>query len=299
MKKILKIGPLFIIIAALLWSADGLLRRSLYTLPPSVIVFWEHVLGLIVLSPFFVTKRGEIAKLTKKEWLSIGFVALFSGALGTIAYTSALGKVQYIQFSVVVLLQQLQPIWAIITAAILLREKITRDFLKWAALAIVASYFVTFRDLRINFTTDSGTVIAAILALSAGVMWATSTSFSKIVLNKVSHYTATLLRFLLAPLFAFILIVSFKQTGAVLALNQAQWLTLLLITFTTGMVALLIYYFGLKKTPVRVATICELTWPASAIFIDYFYFKQGLSATQLLGVAVLLFAIYKVSKFRK
>jgi drug/metabolite transporter (DMT)-like permease len=299
MKKILKIGPLFVVIAALLWSADGILRRSLFTLPPSTIVFWEHVLGLIVLSPFFITRRQEIAKLTKKEWVAMGFVALFSGALGTIAYTSALGRVQYIQFSVVVLLQQLQPIWAIITAAILLREKITKDFLGWAALAIVASYFVTFRDLRLNLDTGSGTLMAALLALLAGVMWATSTSFSKIVLHKVSHYTATLLRFALAPLFALILVALFHQTPTLFAVTPSQWTTLILITFSTGMVALLIYYFGLKKTPVKVATIAELVWPASAIFIDYIYFKQTLSATQIAGVIVLLYAIFRVSKFRK
>jgi drug/metabolite transporter (DMT)-like permease len=51
---------------------------------------------------------------------------LFSGALGTIFYTAALGKVQYVQFSVVVLLQQLQPIWAILMASFLLKEKIEK-----------------------------------------------------------------------------------------------------------------------------------------------------------------------------
>jgi len=61
--------------------------------------------------------------MSKKEWLAIALVSLFSGALGTIFYTSALGKVNYIQFSVVVLLQQLQPIWAILAAYFLLKEK--------------------------------------------------------------------------------------------------------------------------------------------------------------------------------
>ncbi len=299
MKKLLSIGPLFVIIAALLWSLDGLLRRSLFVLPPSTIVFWEHVLGALVLLPFVIQKRGEIAKLTRKEWIAILVVSLFSGALGTIFYTAALGKVKFIQFSVVVLLQQLQPIWAISTAAILLKEKISRDFLKWAVLAIIASYFVTFKDLTINLETGSGTVVAALLALAAGVMWGSSTAFSKIVLNKVSYWIATLLRFILAPVFAFLLIAGLNQTDTMFAITQSQWLTLLTITLSTGMVALLIYYYGLKKTPARVTTICELVWPASAIFIDYFYFHKGLSPTQIVGVVVLLYAIYKVTRFNK
>ncbi len=112
-KKLKQFGPLFIIIAALLWSFDGLLRRGLYTLPPSVIVFYEHLLGAFFL--LFIAPKwlSDVKRMSRKEWIAIAVVSLLSGALGTILYTAALGKVQYIQYSVVVLLQQLQPLWAI------------------------------------------------------------------------------------------------------------------------------------------------------------------------------------------
>lgn len=299
LSNIFSTGPIFIIIAALLWSFDGILRRSLYTLPPAVIVFYEHLLGAVILLPIFFKFIYELKKMGKKEWIAITLVSLFSGALGTIFYTAALGMVQYIQFSVVVLLQQLQPIWAILAATILLKEKITKDFAKWAIVAILAAYLVTFRDLRINFISGSGQILAAVLALLAGFVWAVSTSFSKIVLNKVSCLIATSLRFWLAPLFVLLFIIGQNQTATLLTLNRSQWLTILAITFSTGMVALVIYYYGLRRTPVRVSTICELSWPASAIFIDYFLYKQTLSLTQMIGVAVLLIAIYNVSKFKK
>ncbi len=297
MKKLLSSGPIFIVLAALLWSFDGLLRRSLYSLPPAIIVFWEHLLGAIILLPVFFKFFSELSKMKRKEWVSIIIVSLFSGALGTIFYTKALGMVQYIQFSVVVLLQQLQPVWAILAASILLKERITKDFAKWAIIAIAAAYLVTFRDLRVNITQNSGTLIAALLALSAGFVWAVSTSFSKIVLAKVSYWTATSLRFWLAPGFALVFVFTQNQQNSLTMIAPSQWMMLLAITFSTGMIALVIYYFGLRKTPAKVSTICELTWPASAIFIDFFVYKQGLSTTQLLGVALLFISIYKVSKF--
>lgn len=299
MNKILQIGPPFIIIAALLWSLDGLLRRSLFVLPPALIVFWEHVLGAVILIPFVLFLGLKLGKMTKKEWLAIVFVSLFSGALGTIFYTAALGKVNYIQFSVVAMLQQLQPIWTITTAAIILKEKLTGNFLRWAALALIASYFVTFRDLKVNLESGSQTIVAAGFALAAGMMWGSSTAFSKVVLKQVSFITATFLRFMIAPIFALLFLVGSNKGSSLFAITLPQAFTLLVITLTTGMVALLIYYFGLKKTPARVSTILELVWPASAIFIDYVYFKKTLSTTQLLGVFVLLFAIYQVSKFKK
>lgn len=297
MKKLKTFGPLFVIIAALLWSVDGLLRISLYTLPPTVVVFYEHLLGAIVL--LFVSKKwfADLKKMTKKEWIAISIVALFSGALGTILYTAALGKINYIQYSVVVLLQQqLQPIWAIATAAILLKEKITNKFIAWAALALIAAYMITFKDLHVNLSTGAGTAIAGFFALSAGFMWGSSTAISKYVLNKVSFLTGTALRFYLAPVFALLMILGMGQGGALFTLNVEQWKTLLLITFSTGMVALAIYYYGLKLTPARITTLCELVWPASAILIDYFMFHKTLSLTQILGIILLLIAIYNVTK---
>jgi drug/metabolite transporter (DMT)-like permease len=297
MKKLLAFGPLFVIIAALLWSFDGVLRISLYSLPPAVIVFYEHLLGAIILLAFSLKWLPDLKKMTRKEWTAIAVVSLFSGALGTILYTGALGKIQYTQYSVVVLLQQqLQPIWAIGAATILLKEKITKRFLIWAGVALIAAYLISFKDLRVNLTTGSGTAMAAAMAVAAGFMWGTSTAISKYVLNKVSFVTGTALRFFLAPVFALLIVIGSNQTQALTSLTQPQWQTLIIITLSTGLIALLFYYYGLKKTPARITTLCELVWPASAIFIDYFMFKKTLSLTQILGVILLLVAIYNVTK---
>jgi drug/metabolite transporter (DMT)-like permease len=296
MKKLLAFGPIFVVVAALLWSFDGLLRVSLYSLPPAVIVFYEHLLGIIVLLFLSFKWFDDLGKMSRREWIAIVLVSLFSGALGTILYTAALGKIQYTQFSVVVLLQQLQPIWAIGAASLILKEKITKRFLFWAALALASAYLISFKDLSVNLSTGSETTMAAVFALSAGFLWGTSTAISKYVLKKVSFLTGTALRFFLAPIFALMFVIGSNQTDALLNITPQQFGSLLIITFSTGMVALLIYYYGLKKTPARIATLCELVWPASAIMIDYFIFKKSLSITQFLGVAILLFAIYKVTK---
>ena len=295
MQKLKTFGPLFIIIAALLWSADALLRTTLYSLPPAVVVFYEHLIGfgiLLILTPKWF---GDLRKMTKKEWIAISLVSLFSGALGTIFYTAALGKVNYIQFSVVVLLQQLQPIWAITASAILLKERVTKKFLLWALVALVAAYFVNFKDMTVNLQTGAGTAIAGLFAVLAGVLWGSSTAISKYVLNKVHFLTATALRFALAPIFALGFVFSMGQSASLTQMTIPQLQTLLIIAFSTGMLALAIYYYGLKRTPARVTTICELVWPASAVFIDYVYFHQTYSNTQILGIVVLLFAIYQVA----
>lgn len=297
MKKILSYGPLFIIIAALLWALDGVLRISLGTLPPAVTVFYSDLFGFIVLLFFISTWVGDLRKMTKKEWLAIAIVALFSEALGTILYTAALQMTNFLPYSIVVVLeQQLQPIFAIITAVLLLKEKITKHFFIWAAVAVVSIYFVTFKNLGVNLQTGSQTILAAVLALASGFMWGSSTAISKFVLNKVKTLTATAERFSLGAVFSLLIVIPQHQTQALFHLTTVQIWTLIAITLSTGMVATAIYYYGLKRTPARVSAICELAFPAAAIFIDYFYYHHSLSVTQLIGILILVIAMFQVTK---
>src|SRR3989344_5576798 len=138
-------GPILIIIAALLWATDGVIRRYLYTLPPITIIFFEHLIGLIILSPF-IFKYVLKTRLTKREFFLIVLISILSGLLGTLWFTTALLKVHFISFSVVYLLQKLQPIFAIGSASIFLKEKLDKRYIIWAVIAIVSAYFVTFKN---------------------------------------------------------------------------------------------------------------------------------------------------------
>ncbi len=289
-------GAVAVVSAALLWSLDGLLRRQLFSLPPTIVVFWEHLLGLAVLTPIIMSGFKEFKKLTKGQWLTIAVVALLSGAAGTIFYTSALGKIQYIPFSVVVLLQQLQPIFAIGMAALLLKEPITERFGFLTIVALVAAYFVSFPDLHVNLSTGSGTTLAALLAIAAAFSWGASTAFSKYSLKGTSFIHITAIRFALTPLFALLFAGLLGQTSQITAMTNTQWLYLLAITFSTGLVALAIYYYGLQRIPASRATLLELAWPISAVVIGYFISHESLTWTQWLGAIALLLVMRLITK---
>src|SRR3989344_5475179 len=88
-------GPIFILIAATLWAFDGLIRQHLYSLPPITIIFFEHLIGLIILSPF-VYKYVSKTKFTKREWWLVILIAILSGLFGTLWFSTALGKLHFI-----------------------------------------------------------------------------------------------------------------------------------------------------------------------------------------------------------
>lgn len=299
MKKIISIGPILIVFAAILWSLDGLLRRSLYVLPPLLIVFYEHLIGFALLVPFLIGHIPAVKNIKPKTWGAMAWVTILSSILGTVFYTAALGKINYIQFSVVVLLQQLQPLFVILFAYLVLKERLSKYFFLWMILALVGAYFVSFPSLTINWETGSGTVIAALLAVGAAFCWGSSTAFSRYALLQLPSSMVTGLRFGLASIVALVVLLVTGQGKMLYAINESQLLVLVLIAMTTGMVALAIYYRGLKGTPAWVSSVCELTWPLSAVMIDYIGFHKSLSITQWIGTVLLLVSIFAVTLMNK
>ncbi len=294
--KYIRLGAPALVIAALLFSVDGLLRRHLYTLPAPVIVLWEHTLGFIILLPFIAASFKSFKQLTRRQWFAIIGVAFLSGAVATILYTAALGRIQYIPFSVVVLLQQLNPIFAISTSALLLREPLTKRFFGLSVIALIAAYFLWLPNGSVNLATGKGTFIAGLMALGAAAAWGTSTAFSKYALKGTSTLHVTALRFGITPFFAMIFVLFSGSTHAIGSITFSQFKYLLAITFSTGMMALLIYYFGLKRVLASRAAILELAWPISAVIVGYIWLHQGLTTTQALAAIVLTGAIVLIAR---
>lgn len=282
-------------LAAILWSADGVLRRQLYALPPATVVMLEHAFGVLIALPFLPRVIHEYKKMTKKDWLVMLTITVFASVLGTIFYTAALGKVNYINYSVVVLLQQTQPIFAIALAGLLLKEALTKKYLIQAVIGLAAAYFLAFPSLRPNVLGLSGETSAAMLAMGAAIAWGSATVLGKLILKTLSFKAAAILRFALAIPIAYLVAVLSGQTYPLSAVTTSQWLSLLGIALSSGMVAFLIYYKGLSGTPAKVSTLVELTWPVSAAFIGLLFFKEVLTPVQLVAGVVLLADIVTLS----
>lgn len=295
-------APLFIVFAAFLWALDGIvLRPSLYSLPVSLVVFVEHGLAFLIMLPFFIKEAKELKKLKQADWGAFLWVAVFGGVLGTMFITKALFYVEFVNLSIVILIQKLQPVFALTLAALILKEKLPKKFFKWAALAVIATYFVTFDGFLPNFDTGDKTAIAALFALGAAFAWGSSTVFSKRALKNVSFRMATYLRFGLTTLIMFFIVTSTGSlnTAAFNLITPQQWLTFLLIVFSTGGAAIFLYYYGLKQVKASTSTIAELAFPLSAILLEFVIRGRVLSLSQWVGVIILFIAIYQVALIQR
>ncbi len=296
------IGCLAVGLAASMWSADGVfIRPQFYRFPPALVVFWEHFFGAIIMLPFGIKYFREIAALQKRDWLAIGWICLLGGFLGTLFITKAFFAAVNgeISFATVVVLQKLQPIFAILIARLLLKEKMGKVFYLWAMVAVFATYFIAFGKHGLNWQDLDLTHNAAFFAVIAAFSFGSSTVFGKRIVSDLDFKAATSLRFGFTALIALLYICVSGQIVQTQSFTLSHWLLFGLILCTSGAGAIFLYYFGLKKISASIATLFELFWPLTAIVLDYFINGNTLNTVQLAGCAVLLLALSFIVRDRE
>lgn len=292
-----KMGAFLVCTAAVMWGFDGVvLTPRLYNLEVSYVVFMLHLLPFIGMQFLLRGAYAEARTLDRGQWGYFFLIALFGGALGTLFIVKALFLVNFKHLTVVALLQKLQPIFAIILARLLLGERIERRFVFWAALAIGAGYFLTFQLHLPVFSGVDTMLPAAAYSLLAAFCFGSATVFGKGVLKRVSFQTALFLRYGLTTLIMLGIVLFRGSISQIAATTPLNWTFLVLIGLTTGSGAILLYYYGLRFVRAGVATICELCFPVSAVLFDYLFNNHLISPLQWASAAVMLYAIYQISR---
>ncbi|MBN2236715.1 MAG: DMT family transporter [Bacteroidales bacterium] len=299
-KKNVVLGAILISISAVLWGFDGVvLTPRLGNLNISFVVFLLHLFPFVLMN-FFLSSRYKLLKtLRKNDLIALIGVALFGGALGTIAIVKALFLVNFQSLSIVVLLQKLQPVFAILLAATFLKERLGRNFALWAIVAIGAGYFLTFGFSLPHIAHDQNTILAVLYSILAAFSFGSSTVFSKRLLQKLDFISATFFRYGLTTVIMLFAVIVLRQINDFQYVTSFNWIMIALISLTTGSGAMFLYYYGLKHVRAVISTISELFFPISAVLFDYFFNGHILNYVQWISALVMVFAIIKLNSDNK
>lgn len=288
---------LAICIAAALWGIDGvLLTPHLYRLKPSYVVFIIHAVPFLLMSIFLFKEFKFIKTFNRWDIFLFSLLAITGGSLGTLAIVKALFLVHFQKLTIVVLLQKLQPVFAILLSVIFLKERIKKSFLIWALIALVSAYIMSFGLKLPSADFSSSAMIAYAFALVAAFFFACGTVISRRLAQKFSFKTSTFYRYAFTTLIMLFWVLLTNDIRFMAQTSQIQWLVILIIALTTGSGALFLYYFGLKRVKASVSTICELCFPLTAVIVDFILHGNQLLLIQWLSVIVLIFSILQISR---
>lgn len=296
-----RFSVLFVAMSATLWATDAYFRNQLVKhLTANEIVVAEDALVALFLLPVLLRSWADVRKLGARGWVAIVLIAAGAQALATILFTRSFS---YGIYSETFVLQQTQPLIAITLAWIVLGERRRPWFWPVAAAALVGVYlvvqapnislqhpFAPFTDLR------QGRVEAGLYALGAAALWASGTVLGRYALGSISFWSMTALRFSVAlPVLVAIVLVSEGGAGFTHYTVNDFVPNLLGIALIPGLLALLLYYRALAKTPASLATIAEMAYPVAATLIAAgpppWGFQQPIYAPQIAGTVILLAVI--------
>jgi DME family drug/metabolite transporter len=270
-------------LGATLWGTDPLFRQGLaLELPAPVIVLVEQLLPTLLLAPFVLRGLRRARRcFNTGDWVALVVLGCGASALATLLFTLAF---TYGNPTTPVLLQQLQPLFALTGARFLLGERLQRRFGLYLLGGMVGAYLVAFANpLRVGVRGWT----PALLAFTAAGLWGIGTVLGRRLGAKVPFEELTAIRLVFGLIAAGVVVAVDGDTGVLAHLSAKAVLALALLALVPGLFALLIYYRGLRGTPASAATLGELAFPLSALLLDYLAFHTLLSSTQWLGAGVL------------
>lgn len=291
------LGSIFIIIAAMMWGIDGiLLTPSYFTkfkfFDVNFIVFIAHAIPTVILSIFFSKQYKYLKTFTKNDYLFFILIALFGGTIGTLSIVKALELSNYTPYSIVILIQKTQPIFAILLAIFLLKEKPSKNFYVVAVIALIAIYFLTF-EFKSPVLLKQNNLLAVLYSLLAAFSFGSSTVFGKKVVYKFSFLTSTFYRFFFTTIITMLFVIFSETTRNTITqyTQNKNLMGLSLFIAIFGLLAILIYYNGLKYVKATIATFCELAFPITSVLTEAIIYKRFLSPVQLVAAIVLVAVI--------
>lgn len=272
-----------IAVAASLWGLSAVWRDPLAREFPSLaIVFWEHVVLVLLVSPWVVPALRAVARASRHTQASVLVIGAGSSALATVLFTMAFRVGDPITPQV---LQKLQPVIAIVLAAALIGERMRASFLWFVVPALAGAWLLSFPE---PFAVGVTSAYAAGLAVGAAALWAAGTVLGRLASAELSFRHLTTLRFTVGLVALAVLALA---TDTPLRLDGAAAPSILLLALVPGLLALLLYYRGLRTTPASRATLAELAFPVTAAVVGVTLLDGRLDPSQWVGFGIVLVSI--------
>jgi drug/metabolite transporter (DMT)-like permease len=263
-----------IIIAAVLWSLAGIFAKQIHGMSAQSIIFYRVSFAFIIFfTVLLFSGKLNILKLREKK----SYLFLFS-ILQMATMVAYFISILNASVSIAVLLLSTAPIYITIFSPWLLKEKIGGRGIVALVLSL-AGILLIVDPGKLGFNLSSIGILAGI---AAGIFYAFEVMTSKYVSPTYSGYSQAFWSFLVA---AIILL----PVGAVpLEVVSSNLVYLLILAIFPTILAVSLYFNGLKKVKAQSASILGLIEPISAIFFAVLILGEQISTLEITGGALIL-----------
>ena len=262
----MKFNPyLEVILAAIIWSTNGIFLKSL-NLSPTIWSLFRLAVPTIILFIYFKIKG---IKFNEKNKL---FLLLISFIFGIKTLFFMLGMI-LAPLSTVVMVSYSWPIFAAIFSIIILKEKIVKRNIFLLVLAFIGIVLIFFRqNITFKNTIFIGLFSMLIMAILHALVIVLFKRESKLSKTKIIFYQNFLGSFMFLPFIFLNPTPTITQTGG--AITYAIFI---------GLIAYILFFSALKKINASIASHLAYIEVIGAVFFGIIIFKEVLTWNIIVG----------------
>ncbi len=263
-----------IIIASILWGLAGILAKMISGMPVQSIIFYRVAFASIIFFiALLISGNLNIIKLGDKKCFLLLFAILQTGTM--MAYFVSLLNASV---SVAVLLLYTAPVYVTLFSPWLLKESSTKK----GIIALVLSFAGVVLIVDPGKLEISRYSIGILAGMVSGITYAFQIMTSKYLSLRYSGYTQAFWGFIIAML----ILLPIGTAPMDVIFRNIDYLVLLAI-FPT-ILAVSLYFNGLKKVRAQSASILGLIEPVSAVILAVLILGEQISTPQIIGGVLIL-----------
>lgn len=287
-----KYAPLLIVLAGCLWGTMGLFVRRLNEmgLASMQIVEMRSVIAALLLFPITFLKDRTLLRIKVRQLWPLICSGLFSIVFFNYCYFST---ISIMNLSMAAILLYTAPIFVMLFSLILFHEKLTARKILALALAFVGCCLVC----GILNSSVSITLPGLLLGLGSGLGYALYSIFSRFSLNQgLNPIAITDYTFLFAAIGGAVF-TDFSSIGTAIQQYGVKFLAFaVLYTVVTTVLPYLLYTTGLRYVENGTASVIASVEPVVATVLGFLVFSEAPTLSTLLGIALVVLALFLLNQ---
>lgn len=284
---------LFIILSSFLFGTSGIFVRLLspYGFSSMQMTAMRGIVSAVALSLFALITNKKLFKTTLKEFCLFALSGVFMFVTAFFYYTA----MEYTTVATAVVLMYSAPIYVLLFSVLFLKEKLTALKAIAVAVMLVGMALVSgiVGGMEFNFW-------GVFFAIAAGVTYAAYNIVAKIEMKRGNDpMMAMIYCYIVMGLLAGLWADVPDMVGLTAQDPPLLILLILSIGLLTCAVPYLMYTVSLKKIPAGTASALALIEPMAAILYSVVFFNEPLTWPLVIGVVLILGAVFLISRIKE
>ena len=292
MKKLMLVIP---VMSGVLWGSAGIFVRTLsaFGFDNFTIITSRFLLAAVILFVGIMAVDRSMLKVRPKDIWIFAMSGIF-GMLGlNLCYNQAINQ---ISLSLAAVLLSMSPIFVMILAAVILREKVTMRKIACSALAIAGCVLVS--GILESSSGIKVSAYGALAGIAAALFYAIYSIFSKVAMKQSYNVFTITFYSLIAGVILMLPFTDWRIIGEFVAVSPVKdSVFLVLNALCTSVLPYVLFTFALSYIDAgRVSILAAGGEPSAAMIFGLIFYDEVPSVLSLCGIAVTILALWLLCK---